>query len=218
MQGFQAYPTDPASRQPAPHPRPTPPALTSPPTVPAPAPRQPRQRSDCCAAPLPRPGRSARARHAPGSGRDELPPRPCPTEWRCPACVRRADGEWVVDALEMEETTRVLPGGKSGLAWRQWLPKVTQPTEPLRSRRPVASTKTRCVGAQWPRGRAIRTSGQISRCGCEFLAPQGAVLGRSGLLRIAIDSERIQVGGISAICIDGSLQTALLYWYSCALD
>lgn len=60
----------------------------------------------------------------------------------------------VVDALEMEETTRTHPGREIGLAWRQWLPKVTQPTEPLRSRRPVASTKTRCVGAQWLRGRA----------------------------------------------------------------
>lgn len=64
---------------------------------------------------------------------------------------------------------------------------------------PVCGSGNGCVAA------FIRTSGQASRFGCEFLASQGAVLGRSGLLRIAIDLERIQVGGMSVTCIDGQL-------------
>lgn len=64
---------------------------------------------------------------------------------------------------------------------------------------PVCGSGNGCAGA------LIRTSGQTSRFGCEFLASQGALLGRSGLLRIAIDSERIQVDGISVTCIDGQL-------------
>ncbi|MGV6475072.1 PhzF family phenazine biosynthesis protein [Azotobacter vinelandii] len=64
---------------------------------------------------------------------------------------------------------------------------------------PVCGSGNGCVAA------FIRASGQTGRFGCEFLASQGAVLGRAGLLRIAIDRERIQVGGMSVTCIDGLL-------------
>jgi predicted PhzF superfamily epimerase YddE/YHI9 len=41
--------------------------------------------------------------------------------------------------------------------------------------------------------------------GKEFITAQGMVLGRAGQVRIAIDHERIQVGGMSVTCIDGQL-------------
>ncbi|MNF58011.1 Trans-2,3-dihydro-3-hydroxyanthranilate isomerase [compost metagenome] len=64
---------------------------------------------------------------------------------------------------------------------------------------PVCGSGNGCVAA------FIRDSGQTAHFGSRYLASQGAALGRAGLLRIAIDDERIQVGGMAVTCIDGQL-------------
>jgi PhzF family phenazine biosynthesis protein len=64
---------------------------------------------------------------------------------------------------------------------------------------PVCGSGNGCVAA------FIRNSGQSARFGSQYLASQGAALGRAGLLRIAIDDERIRVGGMAVTCIDGQL-------------
>ncbi|HEX9173896.1 MAG TPA: PhzF family phenazine biosynthesis protein [Telluria sp.] len=64
---------------------------------------------------------------------------------------------------------------------------------------PVCGSGNGCVAA------FISATGQNARFGNEFLAAQGVVLGRAGQVRIAIDGERIQVGGMAVTCIDGQL-------------
>jgi PhzF family phenazine biosynthesis protein len=64
---------------------------------------------------------------------------------------------------------------------------------------PVCGSGNGCVAV------FIRETGQTAEFGDRFIASQGAVAGRAGLLRIAIDDERIQVGGMSVTCIDGQL-------------
>jgi PhzF family phenazine biosynthesis protein len=64
---------------------------------------------------------------------------------------------------------------------------------------PVCGSGNGCMAA------FIRESGQAARFGERFVASQGMAVGRAGLLRIAIDGERIQVGGQAVTCIDGKL-------------
>jgi PhzF family phenazine biosynthesis protein len=64
---------------------------------------------------------------------------------------------------------------------------------------PVCGSGNGCVAA------FIRANDQSARFGKQFISSQGGVLGRAGQVRIAIDSERIQVGGMSVTCIDGQL-------------
>jgi PhzF family phenazine biosynthesis protein len=64
---------------------------------------------------------------------------------------------------------------------------------------PVCGSGNGCVGA------FIRANQADARFSAEFIAAQGSVLGRAGQVRIAIDSERIQVGGMCVTCIDGQL-------------
>lgn len=64
---------------------------------------------------------------------------------------------------------------------------------------PVCGSGNGCVAA------FIRDSGQTARFGSEYLAAQGAAIGRAGLLRIAIDDARIRVGGMAVTCIDGQM-------------
>lgn len=64
---------------------------------------------------------------------------------------------------------------------------------------PVCGSGNGSVGA------FIRHTGQTGYFGSAFLASQGAVLGRAGLLRLAVSQERIQVGGAAITCIDGQL-------------
>jgi PhzF family phenazine biosynthesis protein len=64
---------------------------------------------------------------------------------------------------------------------------------------PVCGSGTGCVGA------FIRHSGQIEHFGSDFLASQGAVLGRAGVLRLALSEETIQVGGNAVTCVDGTI-------------
>ena len=51
----------------------------------------------------------------------------------------------------------------------------------------------------------VRDSGQTARFGSGFVASQGQALGRAGLLRIAIEPDRISVGGAAVTCINGEL-------------
>lgn len=64
---------------------------------------------------------------------------------------------------------------------------------------PVCGSGNGSVGA------FIRHSGQTAHFGSEYLASQGAVLGRAGLLRVTVNDECIQVGGAAVTCIDGQL-------------
>lgn len=64
---------------------------------------------------------------------------------------------------------------------------------------PVCGSGNGSVGA------FIRHTGQTDHFGSEYLASQGAVVGRAGMIRLAINDQRIQVGGVAVTCIDGQL-------------
>jgi PhzF family phenazine biosynthesis protein len=64
---------------------------------------------------------------------------------------------------------------------------------------PVCGSGNGCVAA------FIRHTGQTAYFGKEYLASQGAILGRAGVLRLSIREDRIQVGGAAVTCIDGQL-------------
>lgn len=64
---------------------------------------------------------------------------------------------------------------------------------------PVCGSGNGCVGA------FIRHTGQTAHFGGEFLASEGAVLGRAGLLRVSVNEQSIRVGGVAVTCIDGQL-------------
>ena len=51
----------------------------------------------------------------------------------------------------------------------------------------------------------IRHTGQTAEFGSDFLATQGAVVGRAGKLRLSITDDTIRVGGNAMTCIDGTL-------------
>ncbi|MET0962252.1 MAG: PhzF family phenazine biosynthesis protein [Noviherbaspirillum sp.] len=64
---------------------------------------------------------------------------------------------------------------------------------------PVCGSGNGCVAA------FIRHTGQTGTFGTEFLAAQGAAVGRAGVLRLSIGDGRIRVGGNAVTCIDGQL-------------
>jgi PhzF family phenazine biosynthesis protein len=64
---------------------------------------------------------------------------------------------------------------------------------------PVCGSGTGCVGA------FLRHTGQLERFGRDFLAAQGRVVGRAGVLRLILSEQSIQVGGNAITCIDGTL-------------
>ncbi len=51
----------------------------------------------------------------------------------------------------------------------------------------------------------IRHTGQSAEFGSDFMATQGVVVGRAGVLRLSISEEAIRVGGNAITCIDGNL-------------
>jgi PhzF family phenazine biosynthesis protein len=67
---------------------------------------------------------------------------------------------------------------------------------------PVCGSGNGCMAA------FIRATGQVERFGARFVASQGMAVGRAGLIRIAIDTGRIEVGGMSVTCIEGQLRPA----------
>ncbi len=66
---------------------------------------------------------------------------------------------------------------------------------------PVCGSGNASVGA------FIYQTGQVSHFGSEYLASQGAALGRAGLLHVAVSEQFIRVGGAAVTCIDGHLST-----------
>ncbi|MDB5934734.1 MAG: phenazine biosynthesis protein PhzF family [Massilia sp.] len=64
---------------------------------------------------------------------------------------------------------------------------------------PVCGSGNGCVAAY------IRHTGQIAEFGSDLLATQGAVVGRAGVIRLAILEHAIRVGGNAITCVDGSL-------------
>ncbi len=64
---------------------------------------------------------------------------------------------------------------------------------------PVCGSGTGSVGA------FIRKGGLTGCFGAEFLATQGAKLGREGVLQLSLDESGVRVGGCSLTCVDGLL-------------
>lgn len=64
---------------------------------------------------------------------------------------------------------------------------------------PVCGSGNGCVAAY------IRHTTQTADFGNDFIATQGAVVGRAGVLRLSISDELIRVGGNAVTCVDGSL-------------
>lgn len=64
---------------------------------------------------------------------------------------------------------------------------------------PVCGSGNGSVGAY------IRETGQVEHFGEDFLATQGAVVGRAGVLRLTLHGNKVQVGGNAITCIDGVL-------------
>lgn len=64
---------------------------------------------------------------------------------------------------------------------------------------PVCGSGNGCVGA------FIRASGQQAHFGSAFTSAQGSALGRAGFIRLNLEGEPIQVGGMAVTCIDGRL-------------
>ena len=65
---------------------------------------------------------------------------------------------------------------------------------------PVCGSGNGAVGA------FIRDSGQVHHFGREFIAAEGAVVGRAGVVRLSVAPDRIQVGGMAVTCIEGQLR------------
>ena len=64
---------------------------------------------------------------------------------------------------------------------------------------PVCGSGNGAVGA------FVRYTGQTAHFGGGYLASQGTVLGRAGVLRVSINENSIQVGGQAVTCVDGEL-------------
>ena len=86
------------------------------------------------------------------------------------------------------------PGQRSSIEVRAFAPSCGVNEDP------VCGSGNGCVAV------FIRDSGQVAHFGTEFVSSQGQVVGRSGLLRIGIAPDRIQVGGAAVTCIDGVLR------------
>ncbi|MBZ2206874.1 PhzF family phenazine biosynthesis protein [Massilia soli] len=67
---------------------------------------------------------------------------------------------------------------------------------------PVCGSGSGCVGE------FIRHSGQVERFGGEFVASQGAAVGRDGRIRLALGEQAVEVGGYCVTCVDGALAVA----------
>lgn len=64
---------------------------------------------------------------------------------------------------------------------------------------PVCGSGNGCMAA------FIRETGQVDHFGASFVAAQGQVVGRAGLLHIQIAPDQIQVGGTAVTCVQGSI-------------
>jgi PhzF family phenazine biosynthesis protein len=84
-------------------------------------------------------------------------------------------------------------GGQAGIEIRAFAPAHGINEDP------VCGSGTGSVGA------FLGHTGQIDRFGRDFLASQGRVVGRAGVLRLILDARSIQVGGNAVTCVDGTL-------------
>ena len=66
---------------------------------------------------------------------------------------------------------------------------------------PVCGSGNGCVAV------FIRESSQTARFGPAFVASQGHVVGRAGLLRIGIEAGRVCIGGAAVTCINGDIES-----------
>ncbi|MEJ2392062.1 MAG: PhzF family phenazine biosynthesis protein [Gammaproteobacteria bacterium] len=64
---------------------------------------------------------------------------------------------------------------------------------------PVCGSGNGCVAAY------IRETGQVDTIGNQYVATQGQLMGRDGMLQLSIAPDRIEVGGNAVTCINGSL-------------
>jgi PhzF family phenazine biosynthesis protein len=64
---------------------------------------------------------------------------------------------------------------------------------------PVCGSGNGCVGAY------LLDTAQTGHFGNDFLATQGAVLGRAGMIRLVLNGDAVQVGGNAITCVDGTL-------------
>ena len=51
----------------------------------------------------------------------------------------------------------------------------------------------------------LRHTGQLDTFGRDYVASQGAALGRAGFLQLSIDAAVIRVGGNAVTCVEGHL-------------
>jgi PhzF family phenazine biosynthesis protein len=64
---------------------------------------------------------------------------------------------------------------------------------------PVCGSGNGCVGAY------LIHTGQTGHFGKDFLATQGAAIGRAGMIRLVLNGNAVQVGGNAITCIEGML-------------
>lgn len=87
------------------------------------------------------------------------------------------------------------PGSAARLEVRSFAPAQGIPEDP------VCGSGNGCVAV------FVRETGQLSRLGSDFLVAQGSAVGRAGRLRLRIEPQRVQVGGMAVTCIDGTIVT-----------
>lgn len=85
------------------------------------------------------------------------------------------------------------PGSAAGIEVRAFAPAHGVDEDP------VCGSGTGAVAAY------LRHTGQLATFGHHLLATQGEMVGRAGVLRLAISDEAIRVGGHALTCIDGTL-------------
>ena len=85
------------------------------------------------------------------------------------------------------------PGSPAGIEVRAFAPAHGVNEDP------VCGSGTGAVAAY------LRHTGQLGTFGSELLATQGEMVGRAGVLRLAISDAAIRVGGHALTCIDGTL-------------
>jgi PhzF family phenazine biosynthesis protein len=64
---------------------------------------------------------------------------------------------------------------------------------------PVCGSGNGCVGV------FIRDSGQAARLGPDYIASQGAALGRAGQVFVSLEAGRVRVGGAAVTCVEGTI-------------
>lgn len=85
------------------------------------------------------------------------------------------------------------PGSAARIEVRAFAPAHGIPEDPV------------CGGGNGAVAAYLRHTGQLDTFGRDYLASQGAALGRAGFLKLSIDARTIRVGGNAVTCVDGHL-------------